>query len=465
MSLFGAMLSGVSALSAHTQSMAAISDNISNVNTIGYHNSVTRFQTLVTEAATATRYTPGGVRPAPLSLVEKQGLVQSSAAPTDIAIEGRGLFVVTKSASPQTTDARFFTRAGTFRADSNGNLINAGGFYLQGTPRNSSGVVSSTVATSVTGLQTVNIRTIASVASATTEVAFKANLKASQASTVFSAGYTVGGMSAGNTTPDFSRSVTIYDSLGTAHTLTYGFLKTTTANTWRIEAYVEPGSDLNTTVHATGTNAAGRLVANGTMVFNTDGSINTTCTTLSNIGGTAMAYNATSGAFDNCTVTWASTVGAANSTIAFDFGTNGSTNGITQFDGASALFQTTIDGALYGSLAGVEISKDGVVTALFDNGIRRDIYRVPIADFPNPNGLSTATGNVYLQSAESGSYTLKTATQSGSGAVISSALESSTVDLAEEFSTMIVTQRAYSASTRIITTTDEMLNELVNIKR
>jgi len=462
MSLFGAMLSGVSALSSHTQSMAAISDNISNVNTVGYHQTTTRFQTLVTEAATATRYTPGGVRPSPLSLVDKQGLLQTSSSSTDLSLEGRGLFVVTKAASPASTDERFFTRAGSFRPDSNGNLVNAAGYYLQGTPRATNGTLPSNVGSALTSLSTVNVNAVGSTASATSSVAMRANLKASQVNTTWSLGYVAGNMANGTMAPDFSRDMQIFDSLGTAHTLTMGFLKTTTANQWQMEAYIQPGTDLNATSHATG-NASGRVVMRGTVAFNSNGSIDTTTTALVDRAGAAVTIAAATGATSVLPFTWVN--GASAQNISFNFGAANSTSNLTQFDGASALFGTTINGSIYGSLAGVEVSKTGVVTAKFDNGVNIDIFRLPIADFPNLNGLESISGNLYSQSTTSGSLTLKDATQSGAGSVIASALESSTVDLAEEFSNMIVTQRAYSASTRIITTTDEMLNELVNIKR
>ena len=462
MSLFGAMLSGVSALSSHTQSMAAISDNISNVNTVGYHQTTTRFQTLVTEAATSTHYTPGGVRPSPLALVDKQGLLQGSSSTTDIALEGRGLFVVTKSATPTSTDERFFTRAGSFRPDSNGNLVNAAGYYLQGTPRASNGTLPANVSSALTSLSTVNINAVGSTAQATTSVAIKANLKASQANTTWASGYTNGNLANGTMSADFARDMQIFDSLGTAHTLTLGFLKTTAANQWQMEAYIQPGTDLNAASHATG-NATGRVVMRGLVAFNSNGSLDITTTSLVDQGGTAITKSASTGNLTGAVVTW--TNGASAQNVAFNFGAANSTSNLTQFDGASALFGTTINGSIYGALAGVEVSKTGVVTSKFDNGVNIDIFRLPIADFPNLNGLEGSSGNLYSQSTISGTLTLKDATQSGAGSVIASALEASTVDLAEEFSNMIVTQRAYSASTRIITTTDEMLNELVNIKR
>ena len=159
------------------------------------------------------------------------------------------------------------------------------------------------------------------------------------------------------------------------------------------------------------------------------------------------------------------TNGAADLNIDFDFGTVGQADGLVQF--ASAYNPTFIDtdGAEFGQFSGVTISEAGLVTALFENGDIRPIFKIPVATFANPNGLGTNTGNVYNQTDDSGLFFLRTAGTGGSGTVQSSVLESSTVDIAEEFTNMITTQRAYSASAKIISTADEMLDELVRIKR
>jgi flagellar hook protein FlgE len=151
--------------------------------------------------------------------------------------------------------------------------------------------------------------------------------------------------------------------------------------------------------------------------------------------------------------------------LTLNLGTIGQTNGLSQSAGAYQLISSTVDGAVLGSLAGVSISDAGIVTALFDNGTSRAIYKLAIATFRNPDGLDSRTGNAWVQSNESGAYTLKDAGTQGAGVVAPGSLESSTVDLAEEFTNMIVTQRAYSAAGKIITTADEMLDELIRLKR
>ncbi|CAA7620062.1 flagellar hook-basal body complex protein [Magnetospirillum sp. UT-4] len=140
-------------------------------------------------------------------------------------------------------------------------------------------------------------------------------------------------------------------------------------------------------------------------------------------------------------------------------------DGLTQLSGSYQLSYISQDGAQFGNFAGVSIGSDGVVTALFDNGVTRPVFQIPVATFINANGMESLTGNVFISTDYSGEATLREAGEAGAGEVAAGSLESSTVDIGEEFTTMIVTQRAYSAAAKIITSADEMLSELVNIKR
>jgi flagellar hook protein FlgE len=146
-------------------------------------------------------------------------------------------------------------------------------------------------------------------------------------------------------------------------------------------------------------------------------------------------------------------------------GTPGIPNGVTQFAGQYASKVNDQDGLTYGSFTGISINEDGIVTALFDNGEQRNIFKLPIATFRNPNGLAAQNGNAYQTTTYSGDPVLLDANTAGAGKVSPSSLESSTVDLAEEFTNMIITQRAYSASAKVITTADDMLSELLQIRR
>lgn len=155
----------------------------------------------------------------------------------------------------------------------------------------------------------------------------------------------------------------------------------------------------------------------------------------------------------------------ADQRINWFVGNTSQADGMTQLGGTYQLAYLTQNGAKFGNFSGVSVGSDGVVTALFDNGVRRPVFQIPVATFTNPNGLESLTGNSWIETNTSGSYTLRQANNAGAGSVQSASLEASTVDIGAEFTTMIVTQRAYSAAAKIITTADQMLDELVQIKR
>ncbi|WP_417317161.1 flagellar hook-basal body complex protein [Emcibacter sp.] len=452
MSLYASLYSGVSGLTAYSSAMGMISDNIVNVNTVGYKETRASFTTLVTESRSTTSYSPGGVQSLPRSLISRQGLLQSSASATDLSIDGAGFFVVGNSPTViQEEGPIAFTRAGSFAPDEAGFLKNTAGLYLLGFPIQSDGTI--TQNREISALEPINVSGLTGTAESTTSVRFRANLQSTQDVNPAEATYTgLAGfsMADGSIDSDFQRDITIYDSLGTAHTVTIAALKSTTANEWHVEMFIDPASEITTTapLHS-------GQIATGTLAFNSDGTIdipNTSASLLAPVG-----------------ITW--TVSAANaalatpSTITFDFGTDGVGDGFTQFDSLSTLISSSVDGAVFGNVTGVEISVDGTVTALFDNGLTREVYQLPVAVFQNPDGLTRRQGNSYTLSDDSGEFALQIGGTGGAGFVAPSTLEASTVDLSNEFTQLITTQRAFSASTKIITTADEMLSELNNVKR
>jgi flagellar hook protein FlgE len=447
MSLFGSLFSGVSGLAAQSQSMGMISDNISNVNTIAYKGAVADFSTLVTRSASASRYSPGGVQAATVSNITGQGLIQNSSSATDIAIDGNGFFVVNSQADA--AGERLYTRAGSFKPDVLGNLRNAAGFYLQGWPLDSDGAVAN-----VNNLRTVNVREVGGLASATTRVDLGANLDVGQAA--FTGTYAVGALAAYNASggisgvePHFTRDVEIYDSLGRPHNITLAFLRDPAANTWNVEAYA-PSADVETGDHANG------LIASGQVVFNGDGTLAST---------TLTPLYPTTSAGDPIGINWLDTGGAQDSTLTFGLGTSGLGDGLVQFYSDYNVSFVTQNGAEFSELTGVRITDEGFVLAAFSNGQERRLYKLPLATFDNPLALASRTGNVYAQTDASGMANLREVGDGGAGKITPSALEGANVDLADEFTKMIVTQRAYSANAKVITTTDEMLDELIRIRR
>lgn len=191
-------------------------------------------------------------------------------------------------------------------------------------------------------------------------------------------------------------------------------------------------------------------VANG-IVFNGDGTPNTFFGSQTNIGA-------------ELDINWANGAKAMEDVAVF-LGNADQGDGMTQYAGAYQIAYVNQNGAKFGNFAGVSIGRDGIVTAMFDNGVTRPVFMIPVATFINPNGMENLSGNVWIATDNSGNAVLREAGNVGAGEIQSAALESSTVDLAEEFTNMITTQRAYSAAAKIITSADEMLDELVRIKR
>jgi len=449
MSLYGALFSGVSGLDAFSQSMGMIADNITNLNTIGYKSTVARFSTLVTQSSSASEYSPGGVTAGIQSKIDTEGLIQGSESPTDLAISGAGFFVVNTSSSPSQSEGAFsFTRAGSFTPDEDGFLANAAGLYLQGWPFDNNGNIP-TNRSDLTELKPINVTDLTGTAQPTTTISLQANLKSSE--TPFAGTYdptvSADNMASGNVIPAFERSIGVFDSQGGARSLTIGLVKSTTTNQWDAEIYIEPATDVTDIAPL-----VDGQVATGVVAFNVDGTLDLGATTLPS----------------SLNINWGGTTGLGISSpqaLTFNFGTDNATDGFTQFDSDSKLISAKTDGALFASLAGISVAEDGTIVAQFNNGVPKDIFKIPIATFANPNGLSARSGNAYQQTAESGIFNLEEAGVGSAGLVAPASLEASTVDLAEEFTTMITVQRAYSAASKIITTADDMLDELIRIKR
>ncbi len=457
MSINSAMLSGVSGLIANSAALGAISDNIANVNTVGYKENSTQFEDLVTSKATVGNYNSGGVQANVTQLVTQQGQFTQTQSPTDMAISGNGFFVVSNTAAGlSATSGPEFTRAGSFTADSSGNLVNSAGLYLQGWPADSSGNIT-TSPSDLTKLSNVNIDSIGNSPDPSTTASISANLNsATDATTNGSATYNASTKSMAmydtdpttGSKPDYSTQITTYDAQGGAHTFQLDFLKTTTANTWNVEVNAVPAAQVKGVTDG--------QVATGKVVFNSDGTFDAAASTLPSTL-TLGASTATTGA------AWATTSGLPAQTVALNLG--GTTGSLTQYAEASTTNSTSVDGGPAGTLSSVSVATNGKVTANFSNGAQRVIAQVAVATFPDADGLAAASGNAYTATDTSGTFNLQTAGTGGAGKVESSQLEASTVDLSTEFTGLIITQRAYSAASKIITTADQMLQELISVKQ
>ncbi|MEQ1610721.1 MAG: flagellar hook protein FlgE [Hyphomonadaceae bacterium] len=458
MSINSAMLAGASGMRANSSALAAISDNIANVNTVGYKRLRSDFVSLLNSQNSQTTYTAGGVMAHSAPLMSEQGSAIASSVATHLAVSGNGFFVVRgRSDDATSSDPYYYTRAGQFTADSDGYLQNTAGHYLQGWPVNSTGQVTANP-TDLNGLEPIRVSGIAGGAEATARLSLSANLQSSQAVSAAVTNNTydpadgANNMASGAVTPDFQIPIQVYDSQGGLHTLTMSFLKAG-PNQWHAEVHL-PAGDVSP---GGGTLVNGQL-ATGIVAFTPFGQLDTTTSTLPL---TLSIGEAGTGAGPE----WANTLGLAAQTITLDVGGPGAPGGLTNYDSPSVLGTSQIDGTPFGSLASVDVDDDGFVTAIFTNGLTRRIYQVPLATFGNVDGLIPEHGGVYRLGPGAGALSMRGAGIGGAGTVKSRALESSTVDLAEEFSSLIMTQRAYSASSKIITTADEMLDELIRLKR
>ena len=461
MSINSAMLAGVSGLVANSSALAAISDNIANVNTTAYKRNQVNFSDMVTAQAVAGKYSAGGVQGITKQFVSQQGLIQAASSSTDLAIAGDGFFIAsTKGSGLTAADPRLFTRSGSFGVDSAGYLKNDSGLYLQGWPVLANGTFDINPS-DVNKLGPINIKNLGAAVAQTTKVEVSANVDKTQAVSPAEAAYlaTTNKSMADyakdpltGTKPDFTIEMNIVDSVGGSHKLAVAFLKTAAAtpNSWHAEIYSIPDTDV------TGTGQPGQL-AKGLVNFKQDGSIDLSTTTLFGAAGapSTIALAKSGGAAPK----WADALGIAAQSIALDF------TKVSQYASSSTVNSVNSDGASVGNVVGVQVGEDGIVSALFDNSQIRTIAKIAIATFPNSNGLKATSGNAYQATVPAGTLVIKEAGEGGAGKISPSSLEASTVDLSAEFTGLISTQKAYSASSKIITTADQMLSELINIIR
>ncbi|WP_353861619.1 flagellar hook protein FlgE [Azospirillum formosense] len=413
MSLFSAMRSGVSGMSAQSSRMAAISDNISNSATIGYKRAAVDFSTLMTSSGSTSNYSAGGVRSNVHYEVLKDGTIQGTQSATDLAIEGRGFFVVADNAGNTGSSSGYaLTRAGSFLPDDQGFLRNSAGQYLQAWKLGPDGSLPAVNRSSFDGLSAVSIAGLAYGGSKTTQMSFAGNLPAQS-----------------DGSSSFDTSTSLYDGLGNPLEVKLSWQKTgnpTDPNEWRLTVTPPPGytADLPTT----------------TISFAASGD----------------SSGLPTGALPQITLT--SPANPTPDTIKLSIGNLTQLNGdyVPQFMG---------DGARAGRVSTVDVDKAGTLWAVYDNGARQPLYQVPVADVVNPGGLVPQDGNTYTLGIDSGTMTLSNGNSGTAGSVAGYALEQSNVDIAEELVSLIETQRAYSSNATLVRTADEMVDETTRLKR
>ena len=453
MSINSGLFAGVAAVAAQSTAFAVISDNIANVNTVGFKDSVTQFQALVTQSL-STSATAGGVKARTESDPIKQGLLEGTASNTDIAVDGNGFFVVNEKPVPTLQDEYLLTRAGSFIKDEDDRLKNTAGFFLQGYRTDGTGTILNEATRDLfSSLETVDLSRFQRIAKKTENVELNLNLNSAIA----------------DSTADGVTNITVYDSLGNDYLLELTWSRTAVDNQWSCLPKLQ-----NTDTAAAGgtVNEQRGATAAFLIQFNTDGTPNQVSPMAANVGAAALAAAGTTG--DQVSVVlnfqtadiesaYARTVDPIALTL--DLGNFDLPSGLTQYD---APYQTSLlnqDGNGPTDLERVFFSDTGLLTAVFADGSSRPIYRVPLATVPAPSELQGQSGNAYAITADSGEAVLNFATEGGSGRVSANALENSTTDIARQFTDLIIAQRAYSAATKIITTGDELLEEIARVKR
>jgi len=413
MSLITSLFTGVSGLSGNSKAMNVIGNNISNVNTIGFKGSSVSFSDVfgaTLSSGTGTSQLGLGTRLQGVLQSFDQGAFEVTTNSLDMAIDGSGFFIVNDGTGD------FFTRAGQFRLNKDGLVQTVSGEILQG--------FQITQGVTATSLSDVDLSAAQSAPLASTEFTLGANLDADTPNDV-------------NIPPapesTFTSPVTIFNSLGSQVTLDVTFTKVAD-NTWNY-AITSSHPDLSGFLNGTDT---------GTVTFDNLGQYNG--------GDIDIEVTYTNAA--NQTVTWNLVDGGGGSNGDFTGFAANSTNNFVIQDGFSS-----------GTLLALSVDGEGIVNGLFNNGQSENLYQLGLADFLAPTGLSRKGGNLFAQTGQSGQANIGTAGAGRLGTVLGNSLELSNVDLANEFVKMIQTQQAFQASARVITTTDELLTEAVNLVR
>jgi flagellar hook protein FlgE len=408
------MYAAVSGLRAHQTMMDVVGNNIANVNTTGFKKSNVIFQDILSQTingASAPTAGLGGTNSAQVGLGVQlgaiaqnfgQGALQSTGRDLDLAIQGDGFFTIEESGQ------QIFTRAGAFFVDANGNLVGSEGGFVQGWPADAAGSINNSGPAGririPAGEQVAPI--------VTSEVNLGGNLPA---------GAAIGDVR--------NLSMNLFDSQGASVALALTFTKTNT-NEWQLAGtYGDPATPITITDSTLTFDAFGQLVA-----------------------PTDFAADVAAGQIPG--------IGDVQITL------GGDTAGkITQLAALGSVSAITQNGSTTGQLVGLGVGEDGVLTGSYSNGQVKALAQVAIASFANPEGLERLSGSKFIATVNSGLAQLGVANAGGRGQVAPGALEMSNVDLAEEFTNLIRTQRGFQANSRVITTSDEMLQEIVNLKR
>lgn len=434
MSISSSLNAGVMGLSVNGTRLATISDNIANSGTYGYKRSAVDFSSMVLQQKSSA-YAAGGVKVDTFKDIAATGSLIRTGSATDMAVAGRGLIPVTDGGGINmlsTERKMMLTSTGSFYPDQNGYLRTQSGLFLLGWPADADGNVGNVSRNSGLNLEPVNIATSQFTASPTTSIELGINLPADATN-------------AGNPGDPYLLPIEYFDNLGRAQTLTLEFTPsvpaTGSSNEWDVRFFDSAGDpvaslgDLNLVFDDTALN--GGRISSAT-------------------SGGGVTYDAATGRLSMM---------LAHGPLEVFIGRPNDSAGMTQLAGSYSPTAVTKDGAPLGDLQSVEIDANGYLQAVYDTGLRRTLYQIPVGDVPNMNGLNSLDSQAYSISAASGSLYLWDAGTGPVGTVAGYSLMESTTDIAAELTDLIETQRAYSSNAKIVQTVDEMLQETTNLKR
>jgi flagellar hook protein FlgE len=446
------MYSGLSGLNANALALSLIGNNLSNSNTVGYKSSTANFQDLLSQTLSGGSDTTNpmqvglGTTPAGTSMNLSQGSLQSTGIASNMAIQGDGFFVVSSGEGGYN-----YTRAGNFNVDAQGDLVTSDGKFVQGYTQKDP-TTQKIIATGT--LDKINIPPgTLFPPTATTNVQLLSNLNADA---------TTGSV--------FTSSLRVIDSLGASHQLNFVYTKGANPGEWSYDVTIDggevTGGTAGTAYSLIGASGAAPTAPAGTMAFDTTGKL-TTVDGNPVLNGTpppvldpaVVPINITTPTFAN---------GAAAMTFAWDVakpeGTS-YTSYLTSYASPSATSSSNQNGFAAGSLSSFTVSEDGTVVGVFSNGQTAELARIALATFNDPAGLLKIGSNNYSASTACGEPSIGAAAEGGRGKIAGSSLELSNVDIASEFINMIIAQRGYQANSRVITTTDQVLQESINLVR
>ncbi|GAN78214.1 flagellar hook protein FlgE [Acidisphaera rubrifaciens] len=438
MSLFSAMNTAISGLTAQAGAFSNISDNVANSQTVGYKRVDTSFQDYLTQSTPQVN-DPGSVVARPDYVNNVQGTISQTDNPLNMAIAGQGFFAVsetdgTANGQPTFSSQQYYTRAGDFSMDKNGYLVNSAGQFLNGWSVNpATGVVNQSA------LVPIQVSQSTYQPQATTSVQLSANLPA--------------------TASPVTSQLQVYDALGTAHTVNLNWTPTGT-NQWSVQV-ASPDDTSGTADRGTADVSFG-----GTMADGTTAPAGTPSAIAVDGADPGTITGSTSGANQPATFSFTTNFGSGPQTVTVSLGTFGSSNGTVQYAGTTyTLRGLTQNGVPPGSFSSVTTQTNGDVVVNYNNGQSRTIAQVPVVTFDAPDQLQRQNGQAFTATDASGTPLANNAGSGGAGNLVTSSQETSNVDLATELSQLIVAQQAYSANAKVVTSADTLLQTTLDMKR